>query len=79
MRFQITDAVKHLIIINIVMFIGTVSVGNGQAFYEWFTLFFPKNDARGSIVSSSEHLDAEYLGIITTLKSMLKKRKLRYK
>ena len=45
MRFQITDAVKHLIIINIVMFIGTVSVGNGQAFYEWFTLYFPKNDA----------------------------------
>jgi len=30
-------------------------------------------------VSSSEHLDAEYLGIVTTLKSMLKKRKLRYK
>ncbi len=30
-------------------------------------------------MSSSQHLDTEYLGIVTTLKSMLKKRKLRYK
>lgn len=45
MRFQITDAVKHLIIINIIMFIGTVSIGNGQSFYEWFALYFPVNSA----------------------------------
>ncbi|RZN79978.1 MAG: rhomboid family intramembrane serine protease [Winogradskyella sp.] len=45
MRLQITDAVKHLIIINVVMFIGTMTVGNGQLFNEWFTLYFPKNDA----------------------------------
>lgn len=45
MRFQITDAVKHLIIINVIMFIGTVSIGNGQTFYEWFALYFPKNEA----------------------------------
>lgn len=45
MRFQITDAVKHLIIINVIMFIGTVSIGNGQSFYEWFSLYFPENSA----------------------------------
>ncbi|ARV10524.1 rhomboid family intramembrane serine protease [Winogradskyella sp. PC-19] len=45
MRFQITDAVKHLIIINVIMFIGTVSIGNGQSFYEWFALYFPENSA----------------------------------
>ncbi len=44
MRLGITDAVKHLIIINVVMFIGTLSIGNGQLFYEWFALYFPKND-----------------------------------
>ena len=38
------------------------------------------NIARGiKNMSSSEHLDAEYLGIVTTLKSMLKKRRLRYR
>ncbi|MTE27690.1 rhomboid family intramembrane serine protease [Winogradskyella ouciana] len=43
MRAQITDAVKHLLIINIIMFLGTYLVGNREMFYEWFALFFPKN------------------------------------
>ncbi|WP_299131023.1 rhomboid family intramembrane serine protease [uncultured Winogradskyella sp.] len=44
MRLGITDTVKHLLIINAVMFIGTLTIGNGKAFYEWFALYFPKND-----------------------------------
>ncbi|APY09240.1 rhomboid family intramembrane serine protease [Winogradskyella sp. J14-2] len=44
MRFTITDTVKHLLIINVIMFIGTLTIGNGQTFYEWFALYFPKND-----------------------------------
>ena len=40
----ITNTVKHLIIINVVMFIGTLFVGNGNLFYEWFALYFPKNE-----------------------------------
>ncbi|MBC3846909.1 rhomboid family intramembrane serine protease [Winogradskyella echinorum] len=44
MRLGITDTVKHLIIINVVMFIGTLAIGNGEAFYQWFALYFPKNE-----------------------------------
>ena len=44
MRQQITDAVKHLLIINVLMFIGTLAIGNGEAFYHWFALYFPKNE-----------------------------------
>ena len=44
MRLGITDAVKHLIIINVVMFIGTLTLGNGNLFYEWFAMYFPKSD-----------------------------------
>ncbi len=40
---------------------------------------FTKIKMEEKTMSSSQHLDAEYLGIVTTLKSMLKKRKLRYK
>ncbi|TXD85288.1 rhomboid family intramembrane serine protease [Subsaximicrobium wynnwilliamsii] len=39
----ITDSVKHLIIINAILFIGTMAVGN-NLFYDWFALHFPKND-----------------------------------
>lgn len=39
----ITDAVKHLLIINVLMFIGTLSIGDGKIFYQWFALYFPKN------------------------------------
>ena len=42
---RITDTVKHLIIINVIMFIGTISIGGGQLFYEWFALYFRKNVA----------------------------------
>ncbi len=40
----ITDTVKHLLIINVVMYIGTVTVGGGELFYQWFALYFPKSD-----------------------------------
>ena len=39
---RITDTVKHLLIINVVMFVGTISIGNGELFYQWFALYFPK-------------------------------------
>lgn len=42
--YNLTETVKHLIIINVLMFVGTLTVGNGQLFYEWFALYFPKND-----------------------------------
>lgn len=42
---RISETVKHLIIINVIMFIGTLAIGNGNLFYEWFALYFPKNDA----------------------------------
>lgn len=44
MRLGITDAVKHLIIINVLMFVGKMTVGGGQTFDQLFTLFFPTND-----------------------------------
>ena len=44
MMNRITDTVKHLIIINVIMFVGTMTVGEGQLFYQWFALYFPKND-----------------------------------
>ena len=42
----ITDTVKHLLIINVIMFIGTMLIGNGsgELFYKWFALYFPKNE-----------------------------------
>jgi len=45
MRQGITDAVKHLLIINVVMFVGTLAIGNGVAFYQWFALYFPQSPA----------------------------------
>lgn len=41
---RITDTVKHLIIINVVMFIGTMVIGHGTLFYKWFALYFPKHE-----------------------------------
>nr|WP_321222777.1 rhomboid family intramembrane serine protease [uncultured Psychroserpens sp.] len=40
----ITDTVKHLLIINVIMFIGTVAIQDGALFGKWFSLFFPEND-----------------------------------
>ena len=49
MMNTITDTVKHLLIINVVMFIGTLTVGGAPigentVFYEWFALHFPQNN-----------------------------------
>lgn len=41
---RISETVKHLLIINVIMFIGTLAIGNGNLFYEWFAMYFPKND-----------------------------------
>ncbi len=42
---RISETVKHLIIINVIMFIGTLTVGGGQLFYDWFSLYFTENEA----------------------------------
>ncbi len=44
MMNRLTDTVKHLIIINVIMFIGTLTVGGGKLFYEWFSLYFPESN-----------------------------------
>ena len=41
MRLTITDAVKHLIIINVIMFLATVSIQNGAFFNKYFDLYNP--------------------------------------
>ena len=40
----ITDTVKHLIIINVIIFIGRMTLGGGNLFMEWLALYFPEND-----------------------------------
>ncbi|WP_166967980.1 rhomboid family intramembrane serine protease [Yeosuana marina] len=42
---RISETVKHLIIINVIMFIGTMTIGNGTLFYDLFAMHFPKNPA----------------------------------
>lgn len=42
---RITDTVKHLIILNVIVFIGAQVIGGGNLLYEWFSMFFPKNPA----------------------------------
>ncbi len=45
MRQGITDAVKHLLIINVLMYIGMMVIGSqGEPFTTWFGLHFPKSD-----------------------------------
>ncbi|MCF1192121.1 rhomboid family intramembrane serine protease [Mangrovimonas sp. AS39] len=44
MNLRISETVKHLLIINVVMFIGTIIVGDGMLFNRWFSMFFPKNN-----------------------------------
>jgi len=41
---RLTDTVKHLMIINVVMFIGTITIGNGQLFFVLFGEYFPLNE-----------------------------------
>ena len=45
MNFQLTDAVKHLLIINVLLFVATQVYG--PQMYEWFALWFPKNENFG--------------------------------
>ncbi|TNJ46117.1 rhomboid family intramembrane serine protease [Tamlana fucoidanivorans] len=42
---RISETVKHLIIINAIMFIGTLTIGQGVLFYDWFAMHFPKSTA----------------------------------
>jgi len=42
---NITDTVKHLIIINVIFFLGASLFGD--LFYGWFSLWFPKNEHFG--------------------------------
>ena len=42
---RISETVKHLIIINVIMFVGTQFIGNGILFFDLFAMHFPKNDA----------------------------------
>jgi len=45
MNFQLTDAVKHLIIINVLFWIATLSIGaNGDFMNDLFALHFPANE-----------------------------------
>jgi len=39
---RITDTVKHLIIVNVLFFIATQTMGDQM--YQWFSLWFPKNE-----------------------------------
>jgi membrane associated rhomboid family serine protease len=41
---RITETVKHLIIINVIMFIGSMTIGQGLLFDKWFALYFPENE-----------------------------------
>jgi membrane associated rhomboid family serine protease len=42
---RISDTVKHLLIINVIMFIATIAIGNGTLLYDLFAMHFPKNEA----------------------------------
>jgi len=42
---RISETVKHLIIINVIMFIGTLTIGQGLLFTQWFAMYFPQNEA----------------------------------
>ena len=45
MRTSITEGVKHLLIINVIMYAGMMLMGNnGELFMQWFALYFPKNE-----------------------------------
>ncbi len=42
---RISESVKHLIIVNVIMFVGTLAIGGGVLFYDLFAMHFPKNEA----------------------------------
>jgi len=41
---RISETVKHLIIINAIMFVGTLAIGE-ELFFNWFAMHFPKSEA----------------------------------
>lgn len=41
---RITDTVKHLIIINVIMLVATMSIGGGNLFVDLFAMHFPKHE-----------------------------------
>ncbi len=44
-RMQVLPEVtKNLLIINVLMFVGTLAIGNGQVFYNLFALYFATNN-----------------------------------
>lgn len=42
---RVSETVKHLLIINVIMFIGTLTIGGGVLFYDLFAMHFPKNES----------------------------------
>ncbi len=42
---RLTDAIKHLLIINVIFFVATNLYG--EQMYQWFSLWFPKNENFG--------------------------------
>ncbi|MEP5338603.1 MAG: rhomboid family intramembrane serine protease [Algibacter sp.] len=42
---RISDTVKHLIIINVIMFVGTMFIGEGRMFYDLFSMYYVENSA----------------------------------
>lgn len=42
--FRISDTVKHIIIINVLFFIGTISMGKMASFVDLFAMHFPHSD-----------------------------------
>ena len=41
---RMTDTVKHLLIINVLMFAGTFFIEQNELFFRLFALYFPKNE-----------------------------------
>ncbi len=63
MGFRLTDVVKHLLIINIIVFLASKFVASG-ILYDWFPVYFPLNDnfkAWQIITSMFMHADESHL------------------
>ena len=39
----ITNTVKHLLIVNVIIFIGRMTLGGGELFMQYLALYFPEN------------------------------------
>ena len=42
--FRFTDTVKHIIIINVIMLIGSLTIAGGHLFTHYLAIYFPEND-----------------------------------